>query len=193
MIKRIDLTFFKCFEVLKLPTADLTLLSGGNASGKSSILQALALLHQTMREHEWSSRLMLNGDAVRLGTVADVVDKVNGRRASEIGIQDEHSYYRWVFSGERSDMSMVVESVEIGAARTENPEILRHLLPFRSGLAPDPLNTPEVLDAAAVIRAAQHRPDRKTAPDCLAAWATLQAAVDQVATAGASQGMSPRS
>ena len=43
MIKRIDLTFFKCFEVLKLPTADLTLLSGGNASGKSSVLQALAL------------------------------------------------------------------------------------------------------------------------------------------------------
>ena len=137
MIKRIDLTFFKCFEVLKLPTADLTLLSGGNASGKSSVLQALALLHQTMRAHEWSSRLMLNGDAVRLGTVADVVDKVNGRRASEIGIQDESSYYRWVFSGERSDMSMAVESVEIGAARTENPEILQHLLPYRSGRAPD--------------------------------------------------------
>ncbi len=99
MINRIDLTFFKCFEVLKLPTADLTLLSGGNASGKSSVLQALALLHQTMREHEWSSRLMLNGDAVKLGTVADVVDKVNGRRASEIGIQDEYNYYHWVFSG----------------------------------------------------------------------------------------------
>lgn len=139
MIKRIDLTFFKCFEVLKLPTSDLTLLSGGNASGKSSVLQALALLHQTMREHEWSSRLMLNGDAVRLGTVADVVDKVNGRRASEIGIQDVHSYYHWVFSGERSDMSMSVESVEIGDARTDNPEILQHLLPYRSGRAPDSL------------------------------------------------------
>ncbi len=139
MIKRIDLDFFKCFEVLRLPTADLTLLSGGNASGKSSVLQALALLHQTMREHEWSSRLMLNGDAVRLGTVADVVDKVNGRRASEIGIQDENSYYHWVFSGERSDMSMAVESVEVGAAKTANPAILQHLLPHQSGLAPDSL------------------------------------------------------
>lgn len=141
MIKRIDLTFFKCFEVLKLPTADLTLLSGGNASGKSSVLQALALLHQTMREHEWSSRLMLNGDAVRLGTVADVVDKVNGRHTSEIGIQDENSYYHWRFSGERSDMSMAVESVEIDLAKTVKPQILQHLLPHRSGRSPDSLSS----------------------------------------------------
>lgn len=137
MITRIDLTFFKCFEVLKLPTADLTLLSGGNASGKSSVLQALALLHQTMRAHEWSSRLMLNGDAVKLGTVADVVDKVNGRRGSEIGIQDENNYYHWVFSGERSDMSMTVDSVEMNGTRTENPKILQHLLPYISGRTPD--------------------------------------------------------
>ncbi len=136
MIKRIDLNCFKCFEFLKLPTAELTLLSGGNASGKSSVLQALALLHQTMREHEWSSRLMLNGDAVRLGTVADVVDKVNGRRASGIGIQDEHNHYHWIFSGERSDMSMSVESVKVGRDCTDNPQVLQHLLPHRVGHAP---------------------------------------------------------
>ena len=60
---------FKCFETLKLSLCPLTLLSGANASGKSSVMQALALLHQTMREHEWSSRLMLNGSTVRLGAV----------------------------------------------------------------------------------------------------------------------------
>ena len=72
MLERIDLRHFKCFELLKLPLRPLTLLSGVNASGKSSVLQALVLLHQTMREHEWSSRLMLNGSTIRLGTVADV-------------------------------------------------------------------------------------------------------------------------
>jgi predicted ATPase len=79
MLTRIDLRHFKCFELLKLPIAPLTLLSGANASGKSSVLQAIVLLHQTMREHEWSTRLMLNGDAIKMGAVLDVVDKVHGR------------------------------------------------------------------------------------------------------------------
>lgn len=61
MITRLDLQHFKCFRELKLPLGSLTLLSGVNASGKSSVMHALALLQQTMREHEWSQRLILNG------------------------------------------------------------------------------------------------------------------------------------
>ena len=59
MIRRLDLKTFKCFELLRLPLAPLTLLSGTNASGKSSILQSLVLLHQTMLENEWSTRVIL--------------------------------------------------------------------------------------------------------------------------------------
>ncbi len=76
MLTQLDLRHFKCFELLHLPLCPLTLLAGTNASGKSSALQALVLLHQIMREHEWSLRLMLNGESVQLGTVSDVVDKV---------------------------------------------------------------------------------------------------------------------
>ena len=109
MLIRIDLRHFKCFESLKLPLRPLTLLSGANAAGKSSVLQALVLLHQTMREHEWSSRLMLNGTAVELGTVADVIDQVHGRRSCEITLLDDAaSYFRWEFEGERDEMSMSV-------------------------------------------------------------------------------------
>lgn len=49
MITQINLRHFKCFDTLKLPLQRLTLLSGLNASGKSSVLQALVLLHQTIR------------------------------------------------------------------------------------------------------------------------------------------------
>ena len=109
MLTRIDLRHFKCFESLKLPLRPLTLLSGANASGKSSVMQALVLLHQTMHEHEWSSRLMLNGTAVELGTVADVIDQVHGRRSCEIALwDDDASYFRWEFEGERDEMSMSV-------------------------------------------------------------------------------------
>ena len=67
VLERIDLRHFKCFDLLKLPLRTLTLLSGVNASGKSSVLQVLVLLQQTMREHQWSRRLMLNGSPIRLG------------------------------------------------------------------------------------------------------------------------------
>ena len=72
MLQQIELRFFKCFALLKLPLSPLTLLSGANASGKSSVMQALVLLHQTIRDHEWSRRLMLNGTSVRLGTASAV-------------------------------------------------------------------------------------------------------------------------
>ena len=133
MLTRLDIEYFKCFEILRLPLAPLTLLSGSNASGKSSVLQALVLLHQTMREHEWSTRLMLNGDAVRMGTVTDVVDKVHGRRTFGLGLADGDLEYRWTFSGERSEMSMIVERVVVPGSESERPEILRYLLPNRVG------------------------------------------------------------
>lgn len=132
MLDRLDLLHFKCFETLKLPLGHLTLLSGSNASGKSSILQALVLLHQTMREHEWSIRLMLNGTAIRLGTVSDVVDKVHGRHTFEIGIVDGEQSYRWIFVGDRSEMSMAVERITAKGTITEQPKTLHYLLPPQS-------------------------------------------------------------
>lgn len=129
MLNRLDLLYFKCFETLKLPLSNLTLLSGTNASGKSSVLQALALLHQTMREHEWSTRLMLNGAAIRLGTVSDVVDKVHGRHTFEIGIVDGEHSYLWTLAGERSEMSMAVERIAVGGTIIEQPKVLHYLLP----------------------------------------------------------------
>jgi predicted ATPase len=129
MITRIDLAHFKCFELLKLPLTELTLLSGANASGKSSLLQALVLLHQTIREHEWSTRLMLNGNTLRLGTVLDVVDKIHGRHVFTIAIEADSHEYRWSFSGDRSEMSMDVVQVEIDGKKMDSLPRLKCLLP----------------------------------------------------------------
>ena len=130
MITRLDLQHFKCFEQLKLPLGSLTLLSGANASGKSSVLHSLALLQQTIREHEWSTRLILNGVSARLGVVSDVVDEVYGRRECEIGLMDADKEYRWRFRGERAGMSMAVSSVCVDGKEVENPKLLRRLIPL---------------------------------------------------------------
>ncbi len=116
MLTRIDLRHFKCFESLKLPLHPLTMLSGVNAAGKSSVMHALVLLHQTMREHEWSTRLLLNGTAVRLGTVGDVINQVHGRRSCEIALLDgESRYFHWEFEGERAEMSMALRNFNGGS------------------------------------------------------------------------------
>ena len=133
MLTRIDLQYFKCFSLLKLSLSPLTLLTGANASGKSSVMQTLVLLHQKIREHEWSLRLMLNGVSVRLGTVADVIDRVHGRRSCEIALMDHMGYFRWNFSGERDEMSMAVKHISISGIadviEKDEPELLHHLLP----------------------------------------------------------------
>ena len=136
MITEIDLRHFKCFETLKLPLAPLTLLSGGNASGKSTVMQALVLLHQTMRENEWSFHLMLNGATLRLGTAADVIDQVYGRRECEIGVADGKKTYRWAFVGEREDMAMEVVSVSVNGSISASPRILQNLLHHPHGASP---------------------------------------------------------
>ena len=136
MLTRIELRHFKCFSLLKLPLRPLTLLSGVNASGKSSVLQGLVLLHQTIREHEWSTRLMLNGSAIRLGSVSDVIDQVHGRRHCGVALLDDDVAYEWEFAGERGEMSMAVERVRVNGEGEERPERLWRLLPPGQGADP---------------------------------------------------------
>lgn len=137
MIRKIELRNFKCFELVKLPLAELTLLSGSNASGKSSVLQSLVLLHQTIRENEWSSRLILNGDILKLGTVQDVVNKIHGRNGFELAITNDELTYNWMFSGERPEMSMDVNFLSSIGNSDSADIVINRLLPFQAGEPPE--------------------------------------------------------
>lgn len=131
MISTVELEHFKCFERLHLPLGALTLLSGTNAAGKSSVLQVLVLLHQTVAEHEWSTRLMLNGRTAKLGTVQDVVDELHGRRGFGVGLVEAGDQVRWVFhENDREALSLSVESVVVNGQEFHAPKALRHLLPM---------------------------------------------------------------
>ena len=134
MLTQIELRHFKCFELLKLPLAPLTFLAGGNAAGKSTVLQAIGLLHQTAKDAFWSSRLLLNGSVLRLGRASDVIDQIHGRRTCSItlidrGIGDptgspaaehEHDpdwaedlFYSWRFTGEPTDRSLKIAGIRL--------------------------------------------------------------------------------
>lgn len=76
MIDHLKITNFKAFASTDIRLAPFTLLSGLNSSGKSTVLQALALLRQGMgslQDMEDSGGLPLNGEIVELGTGQDVL------------------------------------------------------------------------------------------------------------------------
>jgi predicted ATPase len=74
VIDSLALRNFKGFSRIDLDLAPLTLLSGLNAAGKSTVLQALAVLRQS---HDAGllaeSSLLLNGELVDLGTGRDIL------------------------------------------------------------------------------------------------------------------------
>lgn len=72
MIRSLRLLNFKPYENQLLRFSSLTLLSGLNSTGKSSVLQALLLLRQSYQQNLLQSvGLALNGDLVRIGTAQD--------------------------------------------------------------------------------------------------------------------------
>jgi len=65
---------FKSFKADEIPLGHLTLLSGLNGSGKSTILQAIGLIKQSLDSPmSYSGHLILNGPLVDLGTARDVL------------------------------------------------------------------------------------------------------------------------
>lgn len=130
MIKLIELEHFKCFNSLVLSLKPLTLFSGTNSSGKTAVLQAIVLLQQTIREHEWSTKLVLNGSIIRLGTVADIVNEIHGREAFKISLMDENNKFSWEFSGERRGLSMEVVRLQVNDQIFDQPSELHYLLPL---------------------------------------------------------------
>ncbi len=66
MIRNIELTNFKCFEQVALRVRPLTIVAGGNAAGKSSVIQALLLLRQSAAGRESVDTLRLDDKLVNL-------------------------------------------------------------------------------------------------------------------------------
>ncbi len=85
MISSLHLHNFKCFGDQDFPLKALTLLTGLNSTGKSSVLQSLLLLRQSYQEQILDTAgLMLNGGLVSIGFGKDVL--FEGAKDREIGI-----------------------------------------------------------------------------------------------------------
>ncbi len=74
MLTNITLENFKAFQKLdNLKVKPITILCGTNSCGKSSILQSILLLKQTLESKKSNQNLLLNGPFVKLGYFQDVI------------------------------------------------------------------------------------------------------------------------
>lgn len=131
MLREVHISGFKCFESLDLPLRPLTLLTGTNSGGKSSVIQALVLLAQTLAEREWGRSLLLDGPELALGSVADVLNQRSARRQLALGASVVGEKVVWAFRTEdRRALSVDVDTLHLNG--TDVPlegAVLRWLLP----------------------------------------------------------------
>ncbi|CAD5975838.1 AAA family ATPase [Planktothrix agardhii] len=73
MLTKIELKNFKCFkDKIQFPLRQINLLTGKNGLGKSTLLQALLLMRQSIEYSEVTTQILLNGSCVKLGNFVDV-------------------------------------------------------------------------------------------------------------------------
>lgn len=100
-VKVMELDDFKCFDALDLPCAPLTVLTGYNAAGKSTTLQALLLMTQALRITANENRLPLNGDLVALGSEGDVLRFGASVPSFSLGVRTADERIKWTFSSRK--------------------------------------------------------------------------------------------
>ena len=104
MLKAVEMDDFKCFEALDLPCSALTVLTGYNAAGKSTALQALLLMSQALRIAANESQLPLNGELVSLGSEGDVLRFGASNPSFSLGVRTLDESIKWTF-GSRKEKS----------------------------------------------------------------------------------------
>lgn len=98
MIRALRIERFKCFDTLTLPLSPLTLFTGFNAAGKSTALQTLLLLAQTLRSQRGAAELKLKGPLANLGTPGDIINRACGGSEVALGLKTDEAELLWHFS-----------------------------------------------------------------------------------------------
>lgn len=87
MIKSLEISDFKCIDHAALELSKLNLFTGPNSAGKSTVIQALLLLVQSVKSGAGSTNI-LNGEYVKLGKAGEIRNIYTNRKQVDIGIED---------------------------------------------------------------------------------------------------------
>jgi len=88
MLTKWTLQYFKSvFAKTTLEFAPLTIFTGANSSGKSTIIQSLLLTTQTLQNPVSSRAIILNGHIIRIGAFNDIVSNKNENKSILVGFE----------------------------------------------------------------------------------------------------------
>jgi predicted ATPase len=108
MLEKIHLQNFKVSKDVTLSLAPLTVLAGLNGAGKSTSLQALALLRQSYERIGHLGILYLSGHLVRLGEGEDVLSETATSDELIIEVTENGRTYRWNYHVNPADRQLYV-------------------------------------------------------------------------------------
>lgn len=94
-LRSLSLRNFKSVENLTLPLEALTVLTGLNGSGKSSVLQAIALIKQSLDADPTGRHLALRGPWLHLGRSDDVLFEGEKADTLSLSLQTESGSICW--------------------------------------------------------------------------------------------------
>lgn len=94
-VERILLENFKASRNVEVRLSALTVLTGLNGSGKSSLLQALGVLRQSYDEQGSTQGLLLDGQLVHLGQGRDVLNEGGDDDIIKIAVVEDGLEYVW--------------------------------------------------------------------------------------------------
>lgn len=118
LISSLRIKNFKCFEDQIFDFAPLTLLSGLNGTGKSSVLQSLVLLRQSHQQGLLQTAgLALNGDLVKLGTGQDVFyERASSSEFGVVVVFEDEMAGSWFF-----DYDQAADVVKLDRKQDSDP------------------------------------------------------------------------
>lgn len=125
MLTQIKLTHFKCFkEETSFPLSQLNLLTGINGRGKSTLLQSLLLMRQSIEHNENPTQILLNGSCVNLGNFNDIR---NSSTSTKESIIFEYDFYQeklntkyYLVENIEDNMSVNIEEKMTGSSRNDS-------------------------------------------------------------------------
>jgi predicted ATPase len=109
-LSALEMRNFKCFRRQPLEFGNLTILTGLNGMGKSSVIQALLLLRQSL-DGSRARRLKLSGDLVDLGTGSDVFFDLADEDVITFALEVDNKY-RFEFQFEYDRRSSALQRVK---------------------------------------------------------------------------------
>lgn len=128
MIETIYIKNFKSARQLVIPTKPLTVLTGLNGSGKSTTLQSIGLLRQSLIQdesnkeflHQSLGKIHFKGSLLQLGTVGDIFSQNAQDSIFEIGIKSTTEPTPWMFSGVVETKDYDSYSIPTNASKTHD-------------------------------------------------------------------------